>query len=1344
MNNSSFFRLYLIALFTIFFLINGRSQNPFCHFDCSDPEACFTCDINTVDGLFIPASFYTPIGNEDWAFNLAPCQGNNTTSNPIFLYFMAGSPSISYGVIMSNCVASANSSVQIGLTDGCGEECLAGDVLCNPNILNRELTYDELIPGNTYAIWVDGCNGNACDIEIWVDHGPTFEFNDPLAITAYNLCTDSCLSGNCSGNTNCDGLDEIIVCPGDEIEFRVRHQGNSLPDNGDYDDECSYYNPEVNATFSWWAALTFEGENYTSTPADDGHLVITMPEVFIESYGEICLEEVSNECTSTNQEVCMTIIIRPVVEEQFDYQVCAEDLAGGWRVPLRDDPNGDGISWLGEPGFTLEEVESWNFGCLRSSVITSCDCEVIQTMCIEILGSNEKTEKTLYMYDCQFDGSGDYNWYWENTRETIRLDKDEKNECLVIDEESLLMDYDSEACDSTVVITVETYTLEGTMTQIDCSDGANEKWGLYKFEFDLSFLEDEDFENWPRIDSDYRIKSLFNSAGESFEPTDLQTFHYETSSSDVFYVSVEYNFQNGVWADGPFQEKTSCEKSFGPFQLTAGCELTEVTTCPDWSAGYRYFLDGQEIPETGYELFFEEPYFLSIGLSEDLLPNNSHIDWYLMDEADDIPGQDGELLGSSKISSNWTYGEQYPELLAISYRDYANQSEYFVVGTGSGLYVDDLIIKLDANCDSSCPADCAEELWGSQCEWNLSTKEVLKDCANIIAVGPGDYVPPNSILVVYVDEDKEELVRSAEYLCGIDGCIYVLFNECERCLDGFADEGMASYTIFGSSYESSLSYLAEPDGGAVNKQGEYTYERDSLPMVDAVPYLISAQVEPVGFDIHCLRHSGRHYVQGIIVSETFNTACCSPYTPKLTLNVDCSQITWEFFWRDISKLPTDLTYKNVDCEKPFQVGNQFSFTGGYEFPPPKNAYVSDCPGDVTFSSSHQPWSYFPEGVTTVIYTVSDECGNKITHEFTVTVECEVIGGGADNEVFKDFPFLSTLINTSDCDGTTVSVYTQGSYSYIHVETATEAILYFQDGTKYCTDSANFSCVTAYGFGPAAQVWECESGGGTGNPDLSILDDYPWMSTIIDFDDCSEVEIEFYAFGSQIFPYVITPNSAILYSNTGQIYCSSNLPAYDCIALYGLDSPIGFWGCDTTGPPPPPVRDPIFDDNPWLEDLVHLADCMGDKITVYQQGSYKYFFVETAGITTMYNASGLQYCQDFPNFSCADAYGFSADDIIETWECNGRRKIKERERSSKIYDDIQAYPNPTSGLVYLNTTMPYEDLEIAVYDLTGRELTMGYDKQNGYVDLSQETPGVYLLRIQYDGKRIVKRVMLSQY
>lgn len=78
------------------------------------------------------------------------------------------------------------------------------------------------------------------------------------------------------------------------------------------------------------------------------------------------------------------------------------------------------------------------------------------------------------------------------------------------------------------------------------------------------------------------------------------------------------------------------------------------------------------------------------------------------------------------------------------------------------------------------------------------------------------------------------------------------------------------------------------------------------------------------------------------------------------------------------------------------------------------------------------------------------------------------------EIFDTFEWLSEMIDLEDCKGTTVEIYDLGAYSFLHVQTEESGILYFENGSFYCKDGANYSCRALYGLTEEkmTETWTC--------------------------------------------------------------------------------------------------------------------------------------------------------------------------------------------------------------------------------------------------------------------------------
>lgn len=1143
------YRLHLLSCILVLITVIGYSQSPFCDFNCDDATSrgCFSCDITAIEGDY--GSSVWPIGGV-----IAPPTSEICfpfiMNNGFWHVFIAGSSEISIELTTYNCMGASGLQVQMGIMDGCNGDCVVSfDDCSNINNPVTTLETDALVPGQEYALYVDPCAAIFCDFSISISEAELFEVDDPRLLGVYSECKEECLTEFlCLDGEECYIPNEVTACPGEVLTFYPRHEGNSSTNLGEYDEICSLYPPGYSAEFRYY----FNGNNYTVFPGEGigGSITLTMPA--FETTTEVCLDEVYTDCSVSENEACITINIEQEESETFTYKVCAEDVADGWEVPRGP----DGLTLENSEIVYLDEVENWNDGCFTfETADEECECPLLQTLCIEVQGAIEPLLHTLYMYDCQFDEDGEYEWEWPNRNEGYTLTNTSTSELITIFENSLELDWEDEYCDTTMLISVKTYDVQGELNQVDCGETNGIGWGEYQFNLDLNFLMQEEYESWPIIlENSYEVEWIFCDTGESIPAsTGRRSFSAEGQDYELC-IMASYEFYDGVWGnpdESPISDLTYCNKIFGPYLLTAGCEDEAVQTCPTFE-NFRLTYDGAVLPVApGGVIDLYEGSEISVLLSENNLPQGT-IDWKISDNPEFNPETEGEIISSSRIESNWPSDLEGPELLAINYRDPEYNSEYFIVGTGAGIRLDQFSITAD--CDVDCNPDCLPNRtissWSDQVAVNL-----LYGCSDIIPVGVNDVVPPNSILIAFIDGYENQFGRSVEKFCSLEGCVYVTVAQEPRCYDAFSDEGAASYTLITApGVTSTLSYEAQPDGGSVNSRGDYFSSAETLPEIYPTRIEITAEVSAASFQLSCPENSGRQYVKGIVKSDHFHYDCCTAVTPTFIFDLECEdepvtppgddEIFIDFPWL------TGLVDQN-DCEG---VIITVYAQGIYNYihvetPSGGTLYFQDgtryCSDTATFSCVDA----YNLGAPTDTWKCGDGGGSNPP------------GPGTDQEIFSDFPFLSSLIDVDDCEGTTVSVYAQGVYNFIHVQTLDSGILYFQDGTLYCTDSANFSCVNAYGFGAPISVWNCNDGGG--NPPLgpNFLPDFLWLDDVVDFSDCNGTSVFIYARGAYSYVFVEENGLMTMYNGSGQFYCQ-DAPGFSCLSAYGFTSAdlIEEWSC----------------------------------------------------------------------------------------------------------------------------------------------------------------------------------------
>lgn len=114
----------------------------------------------------------------------------------------------------------------------------------------------------------------------------------------------------------------------------------------------------------------------------------------------------------------------------------------------------------------------------------------------------------------------------------------------------------------------------------------------------------------------------------------------------------------------------------------------------------------------------------------------------------------------------------------------------------------------------------------------------------------------------------------------------------------------------------------------------------------------------------------------------------------------------------------------------------------------------------------------------------------------------------------------------------------------------------------------------------------------------------------------------------------------------------------------------------------------------------------------------------------------------------------AQHIKYTYDSAGNRKKRQKEivvqtrgalsdgEEPSVYEEelsetkVTIYPNPTKGMlkVDISGVQKFEESRISLYDLTGKLLQQwaGISQSNA-IDLSDRTPGMYIMQIAYNGK-----------
>ena len=267
----------------------------------------------------------------------------------------------------------------------------------------------------------------------------------------------------------------------------------------------------------------------------------------------------------------------------------------------------------------------------------------------------------------------------------------------------------------------------------------------------------------------------------------------------------------------------------------------------------------------------------------------------------------------------------------------------------------------------------------------------------------------------------------------------------------------------------------------------------------------------------------------------------------------------------------------------------------------------------------------------------------------------------------------------------------------------------------------------------------------------LMENYPFLDDLII--DCSETTVTIYQSGIYKYLLVETANSSVLYNEAGQLYCTST-PTYDCISIYNLREVASVWDCvsGSMQMEENQASAPIFDLYPWLLGTIDPNTCPGE-VRVYQSGVYSFVWVAQENSTILYNAQGQQYCVSTENYDCLSLYNLTT--LTDAWNCNSGNIIQTdpnpinlKNHSSPDAEQIQVYPNPSNGQVYLDWSLHQEaPKSVQLLNTQGQILqTFFYNSQeevsSSVLNLSDQAAGLYFIQFTFEQGTSIKRIFIQ--
>lgn len=270
--------------------------------DEANEGECYSCDINQ---LLNGYSSCTSSWNGDAIESGQPnplCNGEGAPQNMSWFGFTAGSSDLTITVTPSNCVAglSGDLGIQIGVYDECGGSCLGGLLDCSSPSDIKDLLINDLVPGNQYSLFIDGCQGSECDYTISISNAEAFKLSIPDELSF------SSNTANCNGDTR--------FCSTCDIEVDVMHDGSAVYE------EAGSYSDNLDLTFVWTVNPAINGQTMFEVNSLSEGRSFPLIEDAAEGTYAFCLFEVRGECDSWSSIVCGELIIEDCgsIDEDMD------------------------------------------------------------------------------------------------------------------------------------------------------------------------------------------------------------------------------------------------------------------------------------------------------------------------------------------------------------------------------------------------------------------------------------------------------------------------------------------------------------------------------------------------------------------------------------------------------------------------------------------------------------------------------------------------------------------------------------------------------------------------------------------------------------------------------------------------------------------------------------------------------------------------------------------------------------------------------------------------------------------------------------------------------------------
>lgn len=347
--------------------IDCDEENPLADTECNMDELDIICDIMTFDSFNYQMPSQSNGGNQPPVL----CADGGVPNNISWFSFVAYSGNYSINVIPSDCYGSTEGleGIQVGLYSDCS---FSNSSFCSSEcgLSNVAVPAQDLVEGQVYHMFIDGCSGSICNYEMEIEGNP-----EPPSLAPESMTLSS--NGGYVQNANSGTTQEY--CLGTDVQ-------------------CSLDGVEIHGEYHW-SVNNIEGDSYSgeaNTMTEENDLSLTFND---KGTYEVCIDQIRNGCDlfTWTGKMCFTVKINHTEDEYFgSHFVCdGEESAFDIFTLSNLDPNEDG--YLGIQNTTLNFQEGEN--TILAIDVTGCEYE--QKFDLESL----KFDENIFVHsDCSDDG----------------------------------------------------------------------------------------------------------------------------------------------------------------------------------------------------------------------------------------------------------------------------------------------------------------------------------------------------------------------------------------------------------------------------------------------------------------------------------------------------------------------------------------------------------------------------------------------------------------------------------------------------------------------------------------------------------------------------------------------------------------------------------------------------------------------------------------------------------------------------------------------------------------------------------------------------------------------------